>query len=167
VLLETKFGSLESYVKGGIEIVDGDPKHYAFSNVYEVAGRSKPYEKVIVGMNRQYVLEAIRAEGTSEWRTAPHDEFALVMDGEVTVRLLDLASPRDHHDSDDEGSRSIEGEPKGTPMGFIEAKRGHMALLPADTAYQFHADQPGVVLLQTIKGPDSVERWADICITTV
>ena len=52
-------------------------------------------------------------------------------------------------------------------MGVIKAKRGHMALLPADSAYQFHSDQPGVVLLQTMKGPDSLERWADICITTV
>lgn len=166
-MLETKFGSLESYVKGGIEIVDGDPKHYAFSNMYDVANRSRPYEKVIVGMNRQYVLEAIRAEGTSEWRTAPHDEFALVMDGEVTVRLFKLDSPRDHHDPGDGGSRRIEGQPKGEPMGVIKAKRGHMALLPADTAYQFHSDGPGVVLMQTIKGPDSIERWADICITTI
>jgi len=166
-LLETKFGSLESYVKGGIEIVDGDPKHYAFSNMFEVANRSRPYEKVIVGMNREYVLEAIRTEGTSEWRTAPHDEFALVMDGEVTVRLFKLDSPRDHHEASDGGSRPIEGQPKGEPMGVIKARRGHMALLPADTAYQFHSDGPGVVLLQTIKGPDSIERWADICITTI
>jgi hypothetical protein len=42
-----------------------------------------------------------------------------------------------------------------------------MALLPADSAYQFHAETPGVILLQTMKGPDSLERWADICITTV
>ena len=33
------------------------------------------------------LLEVIRAEGTSEWRTCAHDESALVMDGEVTVEL--------------------------------------------------------------------------------
>jgi len=166
-LYETKFASLESYTKGGIEIVDDDPKHYAFSNVFEVAKMSQPYEKVVVGMNRQYTLEAIRAEGTSEWRTAPHDEFALVMDGEVLVRLMKLDDPRSFHDPDDGGSVRVEGDPAGTAMGVIKAKRGHMALIPADCAYQFHADKPGVVLLQTIKGPDSLERWADICITTV
>src|SRR2546425_7118931 len=61
--------------------------------MFEVAARSKPYEKVAVGKNMQYVLEVLRAEGTSEWRAAAHDEFALVMDGEVEVRLLKLADP--------------------------------------------------------------------------
>jgi hypothetical protein len=166
-LYETKIASLESYSKGGIEIVDDDPKHYAFSNVFEVASTSQPYEKVVVGMNRQYTLEAIRTEGTSEWRTAPHDEFALVMDGEVLVRLMKLDDPRGFTSADDQGSVRVEGDPPGAPMGVIKAKRGHMALLPADSAYQFHADSPGVILLQTMKGPDSLERWADICITTV
>ncbi|MEX1124806.1 MAG: hydroxyquinol 1,2-dioxygenase [Acidimicrobiia bacterium] len=166
-MYETKIASLASYSKGGIEIVDDDPKHYAFSNVFEVANTSQPYEKVVVGMNRQYTLEAIRTEGTSEWRTAPHDEFALVMDGEVLVRLMKLKNPRGFHGLDDQGSVRVEGDPDGTPMGVIKAKRGHMALLPADSAYQFHADTPGVILLQTMKGPDSLERWADICITTV
>ena len=55
-------------------------------------------------MNRQYTLEAIRTEGTSEWRTAPHDEFALVMDGEVQVRLMKLENPRGYTEPDDQGS---------------------------------------------------------------
>jgi hypothetical protein len=38
-----------------------------------------------------------------------------------------------------------------------------MTLLPVGAAYQFHAAQPGVVLLQTLAGRDTVERWADIC----
>ncbi|MEV7889276.1 hypothetical protein, partial [Streptomyces sp. NPDC088357] len=86
----TRFGSLDHYEKGGVEIVNDDPRHYAFSNVFEVASNAKPYEKVAVGKNMQYVLEAIRAEGTSEWRTAAHDEFALVMDGEVEITLVKL-----------------------------------------------------------------------------
>ena len=36
----TRFGSLESYDKGTVEIVDDDPKHYAFSNVFEEIGRA-------------------------------------------------------------------------------------------------------------------------------
>src|SRR5256885_17203504 len=64
----TRFGSLDQYEKGGVEVIDDDPRHYAFSNIFEVASMSKPYEKVTVGKNLEYVLEAIRADGTSEWR---------------------------------------------------------------------------------------------------
>ena len=160
----TRFGSLAHYEKGGVEIIDDNPKNYAFSNIFEVAARSKPYEKVAVGKNLEYVLEAIRAEGTSEWRTAAHDEFALVMDGEVEIRLrkLDDASvvPPDKH-----GSIGLRGEPKGKLMGTVRARRGHMTLLPAGAAYQFHADLPGVILLQTIAGDDTQYRWAQICQT--
>jgi hypothetical protein len=165
--LVTRFGGLDGWEKGRIEIIDDDPKHYAFSNVYEVASTATPWEKTVVGLNRQYVLEAIRAEGTSEWRSAPHDEFALVMDGEVEIRLSTLDDPRQVHGVDDEGSRRIEGEPNGQPMGVIRAKKGHMALLPADRAYQFHADRPSVVVLQSLKSPDSIEKWGEICITAV
>jgi hypothetical protein len=159
----TKFGSLAHYEKGGIELIDDDPKRYAFSNIFEVASAAAPYEKVAVGKNMQYVLEAIRAEGTSEWRTCAHDEFALVLDGEVEVQLVRLDGPVTPPGK--EGSVRIDGEPGGTPMGRIVARRGHMALLPANAAYRFHADRPGVILLQTILGDDTVERWAEICLS--
>ncbi len=90
----TKFGSLADYDKGGIELINDQAKNYAFSNIFEVANSSKPWEKVAVGKNMQYVLEAIRAEGTSEWRTCAHDEFPLCMDGEVTIELVKLDTPR-------------------------------------------------------------------------
>jgi hypothetical protein len=48
-------------------------------------------------------------------------------------------------------------------MGEIVASRGHMALLPKGAAYQFHASKPAVILLQTIKGDLTIERWNDIC----
>ena len=35
----TVFGSLDGYRKGEIEITSGDPRHYVFSNVFEVASR--------------------------------------------------------------------------------------------------------------------------------
>jgi hypothetical protein len=160
----TKFGSLDDYEKGRVEVIDDDPRHYAFSNVYEVASRSRPYEKVAVGKNRQYVLEAIRAEGTSEWRTCSHDEFALVMDGEVTV---ELAKPDNagQAPAGQEGSVALGSEPDGPRMGTIVARRGHMALLPAGAAYRFRADRPGVILLQTIEGRDTVYKWTEICQT--
>jgi hypothetical protein len=156
----TRFGSLADYEKGRVEIIDDDPRRYAFSNIFEVASNARPWEKVVVGKNRQYVIEAIRAEGTSEWRTPGHDEFATVMDGEVEIRLRKLGEgetagvPR--------GSRRLDGEPGGPAMGRIVARRGHMTLLPVGAAYQFHAASPSVIMLQTQSGPDSVERWMEI-----
>jgi len=79
----TRFGSLDSYDKGGVELINDNPRNYVFSNMFEVAAKAKPYEKVAVGKNIEYVIEAIRVEGTSGWRAPGQDEFALVMDGEV------------------------------------------------------------------------------------
>jgi hypothetical protein len=159
----TRFGSLLDYHKGTVELVDDDPKHYAFSNIFEVANNSKAYEKVAVAKNMEYVLEAVRAEGTSEWRTAAHDEFALVLDGEVEVRLVKLDEPL--VPADRRGSVAIEGEPAGRRMGRIIARRGHMALLPANCGYQFHAGVASAVLMQTIAADDTVYRWSEICTT--
>jgi hypothetical protein len=160
----TRFGSLASYEKGGVEVIADNPKNYTFSNMFEVASMSKPYEKVAVAKNIEYVLEVIRAEGTSEWRAAAHDEFALVMDGEVEIRLLKLDDPAVVPPGK-EGSIALGGEPRGRRMGRVRARRGHMTLLPVGAAYQFHADRPGVILLQTIAGDDTRYRWAEICQT--
>ena len=159
----TVFGSLGQYEKGGVEVINDNPKHYAFSNMFEVASGAKPYEKVAVAKNLEYVLEVIRAEGTSKWRATPHDEFALVVDGSLEIELLDPTQPL--VDQDASGSVGIDGEPAGSPMGRVQAGRGHMTLLPAGKAYRFHSDGVAVVLLQTIEGPDTVYRWADICQT--
>jgi hypothetical protein len=158
----TVFGSLSDYEKGGIDIVDDDPKNYVFSNVFEVANAAKPWEKVAVGKNQEYVLEAIRAEGASGWRTCAHDEFPLVMDGSVVVNLVKLDTPL--APADKSGSIAIAGEPVGRKMGRIVLGKGHMALLPANAAYQFVAETTSLILLQTIQGDDTVERWADICL---
>jgi hypothetical protein len=161
----TKFGSFEDYEKGVLEIIDDDPKSYTYSNMFEVASTSKPYEKVGVAKNMEYVLEVVRAEGTSDWRICSHDEFALVMDGEVEIRLIrpddaSLVPPEDKP-----GSVRLEAQPDGKRMGTITCRRGHMALLPAGAAYQFHSDGVGVILMQTIEGEDTVYKWAEICQT--
>ena len=161
----TRFGSLDRYEKGGVHVINDDPRNYVFSNVFDVASRSRPYEKVAVGKNIRYVIETIRAEGTSEWRAAAHDEFALVMDGQVEIRLLKLDNPA-LVPPDTRGSIRLTGAPAGRRMGVVRARRGHMTLVPAGAAYQFHADRPGVILLQTLAGDDTVERWAEICQTT-
>ena len=159
----TVFGSLDDYEKGGVDVISDDPKYYAFSNMFEVASNAAPYEKVAVGKNLEYVLEVIRAEGTSDWRATPHDEFALVMDGTVVIELLDPSEQL--VDSEVQGSIGLGAQPSGAMMGKVTAGRGHMTMLPAGKAYRFHSDGVAVVLLQTIEGPDTVYRWADICQT--
>lgn len=159
----TRFASLDDYDKGGIELISGQAKHYAFSNMFEVAANAKPWEKVAVGKNMEYVLEVIRAEGTSHWRTCAHDEFPLVMDGEVTIELVKLDQPVAAEGKG--GSIRLDGEPVGRPMGKVVLRRGHQALLAAHSAYRMIAERPSVVLLQTIQGDDTIERWADICLS--
>ena len=159
----TVFGSLSSYQKGGVAVIDDDPKYYVFSNVFEVASKSKPYEKVAVGKNLRYVIEVLRAEGTSPWFAAAHDEAALIMDGEIEVHLIKPDQPLVPENK--EGSVRLDREPQGTKMGWIKARRGHMALLPKGAAYQFRSSKPGVLLIQTIQGDFTVERWAEICQT--
>ena len=161
---KTVFGSLNDYQKGHIEIINDDPKAYAFSNVFEVAEKSAPYEKVVVGKNLQYVIETLRAEGTSDWYTCSHDEYAVCMDGEVEIDLVKLDDPETHAPADKEGAVKVEGEPQGRKMGRVVLRRGHQALLPKGAAYRYRNDkQPGVVIMQTIQGDLSVEKWAEIC----
>lgn len=160
----TKFGSLDAYEKGGIEVINDNPKNYAFSNVFEVANASKPWEKVAVGKNMEYVLEVIRAEGDSGWRTCAHDEFPLVLDGEVSIELVKPAEPL--VPADKGGSIALDGRPEGgVLMGRLVLRRGHQALLPANAAYRMSASRPSVILLQTIAGDDTIERWAEICLS--
>ena len=84
----TRFGSLKDFQKGGVEIIDDDPKNYVFSNVFEVASKAKPYEKVAVGKNMQYVLEVLRGEGFAvgpDLNNLVHRDYASV--------LRDIAEP--------------------------------------------------------------------------
>lgn len=160
---ETVFGSLGDYTKGELEIINDDPKNYVFSNVFEVASKSRPYEKVVVAINLGYVFETLRAEGTSPWFAAAHDEFAIVMDGEVEVELVKLDAPDSVVPPTQRGSVAVQGDPVGRKMGYVKCKRGHQALLPKGAAYRFKAAKPGVILLQTVEGELSVHKWADIC----
>ena len=164
---QTKFGSLDDFDKGGVELVADDARHYAFSNIYEVASAMPAWDRVAVAKNWEYVLETVRAEGTSPWYTAAHDEFALCMDdagSEILVELVKLESPVAADDTD--GAVLVGGEPAGPKMGRIHLKRGHQALLPKGAAYRFVKEgAPGVLLIQTIGGALTRYRWADICQT--
>lgn len=163
---ETNFGSMKSFVKGRVEAIADDVKHYAFSNCFDIASKSKPYEKVVFGKNQIYVLEAIRADGVSPWFTCAHDEFILNMDTDVEVHLIKLESDQAVKDPEKNGAVLVNGEPRGQKMGWMKLKRGHQGLLPKNTAYQLRAIEPSVVVLQTCQGDLSVEKWADICQTS-
>ena len=161
----TQFGSIDDYEKGRVEPINDDVRHYAFSNCFEIASNSKPYEKVVFGQNMEYVLETIRAEGDSPWYICAHDEFALCMDGEVEIHLVKLAENNQRQDNSKEGAVLIEGQPEGQNMGWIKLGRGHQGMLPAGAAYQFRSSKPAVIILQTCKGDLSIERWDEICQT--
>jgi hypothetical protein len=158
---KTEFGSLERFEKGGVTIVNDDVRNYVFSNVFEVAGNAKPFEKVAVAKNLEYVLETVRVEGSSPWRTSMHDEFALVMSGEVRFEFVDLETAPP--DLPAEGSVQLDGAPVGAPMGYVIGRQGHMVILSAHSAYRYSAERPAALLLQTIASADTRFRWAEIC----
>src|SRR3569833_4730210 len=83
VAYKTHIGSLDSYEKGLIEL-DDDLRKYAFSNVFEVAGKAAPFERVAVVQNLQYVAEVVRIEGESPWFVASLVVFVVVLVGVVS-----------------------------------------------------------------------------------
>lgn len=157
---KTHIGSLEAYEKGTIELKD-DLRKYAFSNVFEVAGKAAPFERVAVVQNLEYVAEAVRVEGESPWYAAPHDEFAIVMDGEVTFDFVKLAD--EQVPSHAGGAAKLGARPNGPAMGRVVARRGHQVLLPHGSAYQLASNKPAVAIIQTCDGPETVKRWSEIC----
>jgi len=48
-------------------------------------------------------------------------------------------------------------------MGRVTARQGHQVLLPKGAAYQLGAIDPAVAIIQTKGGPETVERWSQIC----
>lgn len=159
----TEFGSINSYKKGGVTIIDDDPKRYVFSNMFEVAAKSLPYERVAVAKNFEYVIESAKAEGESAWYTAAHDEFVISMDGKVRVDFIKLPDPDAVVDPESEGAIKLSGKPEGANMGYVILGRGHMAMLPVGAAYRFSADKACTLLIQTIDGPETQHKWAQFC----
>lgn len=160
----TRFGSLSDYSPGRVSVIKDDPRNYAYSNVFAVAAAARPYEKVAVAKNAEYVLEAVRAQGRSPWRIARHDEFILVMDGEVEVRFIQPDDQSLVPSAD--GSVTLSGRPDGSVAGRVRARTGHLVMLPAGLACEIEATGTAVLLTQTIEGPETVYRWSEICQTT-
>jgi hypothetical protein len=94
---------------------------------------------------------------------ASHDEFCIVMDGDVTVELVKLDDVESVAPSGKDGTVAVKGEPKGRKMGTIRLGRGHQALLPKGAAYRFVSATPSVLVQQTIVGDLTVQKWAEIC----
>jgi len=160
----TEFATLDEYSKGSITVIGDDKKkNYVFSNMYEVAAKSAPFERVAIAKNFEYVIESMRAEGTSDWYTAAHDEFAVAMDYPVTVEFIKLEDPDAVVDPESEGGHKLQGTPAGAKMGHVKLGHGHMALLPVGAAYRFVADSAATVMIQTIDGPETQHRWAQFC----
>ena len=161
----TEFGSIHDYKRGKVSVIDDDPKRYVFSNMFDAAARSNPWERVAVAKNFEYVIESTRAEGVSPWYTAAHDEFAVSMDGKVRVDFVKLADPDAVVDPESEGAHLVDGEPEGAKMGHVVLGKGHMAMLPVGAAYRLTAEESCTVIFQTIDGPVTVHKWAEICQT--
>lgn len=159
----TKFGSLADYEKGKVIPIDDNPKNYVFSNIFEVANKSAPYERVAVAKNLEYVIEVARAEGVSSWYTAAHDEFVLDMDGTVEVELVKLDNPTEFAPAESQGARKLPADPAGRKMGRLVLSRGHQGLLPRGSAYRFKSDSQACLMIQTVEGPETVQKWAEIC----
>lgn len=162
----TKFGAISNYQKGGVEVIDDDARNYVFSNLFEVASKAAPYERIAIGKNFEYVIEVARAEGASPWFACAHDEFVLAMDGQIEVQLIKLAQPDRLVDPASQGAKQLgEQVPDGKRMGRIVLGRGHMALLPRGSAYRFHSKSPAAMIFQTLQGSVTIEKWADICLS--
>jgi hypothetical protein len=159
----TEFGSIHSYRKGRVTVIDDDAKKYVFSNMFDAAAKSGTYERVAVAKNFEYVIESVRAEGDSAWYSTAHDEFVIAMDGKVRVDYVKLADPDAVVDPESEGAHKLAGEPVGVKMGHVVLSRGHMAILPVGSAYKFSAPELCTIIIQTIDGPETVHKWAEIC----
>lgn len=159
---QTVTGSLKNFRKGSLDLFAAQSQHYAFSNIFEVAQRSQNFERVAVTKNIEYVTEVIKIHHDSEWFIAPHDEFALIMDGEVTVTFSSLDT-LDLPSAASQGAQMLGKQPSGQFMGTVHARRGHLVLLPANTAYRVASDEPAVALIQTLMGSLTQERWSEIC----
>src|SRR4030095_4175311 len=98
----------------------------------------------------------MRAEGVSPWFACGHDEFALCMDGEITVDFIKM---KHTPGTGTHGAVLVGDTPEGARMGHVKLKRGHQVLLGAGNAYRFTATRLGVLMQQTVLGDLSVPKW--------
>ena len=123
--ITTVFGSTDNYVKGGVEITGNEEaKDYLFSNMFEVAGKARPWERIVIAKNLENTIECVRAEGLSPWYLCGHDETALVMQGGMETHFIKPADPNLAPPAEQEGSIRLESEPEGLAMGHVQGATG-------------------------------------------
>lgn len=160
----TVFATTENYNKGGVEITGKEtPGHYLFSNMFEVAASAAPWERIVVAKNLEFTIEVMRAEGDSPWFICSHDETALLVQGACSMHFRKPADQKLIPAADKDGAVIMPNAPDGEKMGHVNAGCGHLTLLPGGAAYQFHADLLSVVLIQSVQGDVSIEKWGQIC----
>jgi len=150
-------GSIAQHRKGGVELVDPreQVRRYVYSNVYDIAARAKPYEKLAVAKNGPYVVECLVAQGVMpQWRLQPHDEFILCLEGEVRIDFLEPRTelPPGNH-------ANVPGE----ELGYIVVREGNLCLLPKGMAYKLSASRRSLLLQQAKQSADTVFAWEEIC----
>ena len=85
-----------------------------------------------------------------------------MLDGEIEFTFFQLTdAEKPAHKA---GAGRLKAAPAGKRMGRVIARRGHEVLLPKGAAYQLKAAKPSVTLIQTSAGPESVEKWSEICV---
>ncbi len=151
-------GSMEKHETGDLFLIDDNPIRYAMSNIFEIGATwPKAYDRVAVAKNGPYVIACFRAEGEDpSWWYVPHDEYALLVEGEVRV---DYVEPREELEA------GPHAEVSGTDMGHILMRDGSLASLPARVAYRMRATRKSLVLLQTKDDPWITYDWETICLT--
>lgn len=160
----TVFASTDNFTKGGVEITGKErPSHYLFSNMFEVAANAAPWERIVVAKNLEFTIECMRAEGTSPWFICAHDETALLMQGNASIHFVKPDDSKHIPPPEQDGAVLLGEQPAGRKMGLVKLKRGHLSLLPSAAAYQFEATEIGVVLIQSVLGAVSIEKWGEIC----
>ncbi len=143
-----------------------------------MAGKARAYQGIAVAQQCEYVLETFRAEGLSAWWATPHDEFALVMDGELEIELFGPAEPprqhlrsqgrrkpsRDHGMFHDVAERGYEGELCSFNL-FAYLSRSHVTWNPSvvsackDSLFFPITEE---YLLPIIHGDDRVEWFVEL-----
>ena len=159
---QTDFGSIHKFKKGGVTVIDDDAKKYVFSNIFEVASKAKPYERMAVAKNFEYVIEAVRAEGTRPG-TRPRMTNSSCRWTAKSRSIWSSWTTRIPPSIPRAKAPTLEGHPDGKKMGRLVLRQGHMALLPVGAAYRFQRRSACTLMIQTIDGPETVHKWAEIC----
>ena len=128
----TDFGSIEDFRTGGVMAIDDDPKNYVFSNIFEVASKAKPYERVAVAKNFEYVIETIsRRRDLATGTPARTTSSRLAMDNQIKVELIKLDDPDAAVDPESEGAVKLTVSPRAAPWVGPSSAGGICASCPS------------------------------------